>query len=331
MHSSKNFKPAFGLFNPHLQTIYSSLFRKLPKISFEIERFDLNDGDFLEAYWLKTNKRQTNTPITILFHGLAGSYESPYIQGAMFELSSAGFDTVLMHFRGCSGVPNSLPRSYHSGDTSDAKEFLQNIKQRYPNSKLYALGYSLGANMLLKLLGETKEDSLIEKAVAISPPMLLDVCANRMNQGFSRYYQHRLVKELNESLDKKYDKHDMQKLLGLKRENIKNLKTFWDFDGAYTAPVHGFDSAKDYYKKSSSRQYLKEIQTPTLIIHSKDDPFMTQEVLPLDEELSQNIEMQITEYGGHVGFVGGTFFKPIYWLEKRILEYFSSSDLKKSN
>lgn len=324
--SSSLFQAGFGLSSPHLQTIYSSLFRKHSQIKFEIEDFYLSDGDFLQAYWLKTNKdsKQTQTPLVVLFHGLAGSYESSYIQGMMLNLTNAGYNTVLMHFRGCSGVQNLLARSYHSGDTEDAKEFIQSLKSRDPNSKIFCIAYSLGANMLLKLLGEMDENSQIQKAVAISPPMLLDVCANRMNKGFSRYYQYRLLKDLKSALNKKYDKHEMQKLLNLKRQDIKKLKTFWEFDDAYTAPIHGFSSAREYYKKSSSRQFLKDIQTPTLIIHAKDDPFMTQEVIPSKDELSDFVILELSKNGGHVGFVGGSFLKPEYWLEQRVLEYFLS-------
>lgn len=230
-----------------------------------------------------------------------------------------------MHFRGCTGNDNKLPRSYHSGDSGDALEFIQSIKKEFPSRPLYAVGYSLGANMLLKLLGELRENTLIEKAVAISPPMQLDACSDRMNQGFSRYYQHRLLSDLNRALEKKYDKHDMQKLLGIKREDVHKLKTFMEFDSAYTAPIHGFKSAQDYYTKSSSKQYLKFIKTPTLIIHAKDDPFMSQDVIPTEDELSSSIEFELTKKGGHVGFISGTIFKPEYWLEKRIVSYFLSN------
>ena len=226
-----------------------------------------------------------------------------------------------MHFRGCTGEDNLLPRSYHSGDSGDALEFIQSVKEEFPNSKLYAVGYSLGANMLLKLLGEIKENRLLEKVVAVSPPMQLDVCSDRMNLGFSRYYQHRLVKDLNSALDKKYDKHDMYTLINLKRQDIKNLKTFWEFDGAYTAPIHGFKDAQDYYTKSSSKQYLKHIQTPTLIIHSIDDPFMTKDIIPTKDELSSSVKLELTQKGGHVGFIGGTLFKPEFWLEKRVVAF----------
>lgn len=319
----QEFKPSFFLKNRHIQTIYSSLFRKPQELNYEIEKFTLSDGDFLECYWYRGAKENSAKPIIVLFHGLAGNYKSPYIQGAVLELAKSGFDTVIMHFRGCTGNDNLLARSYHSGETGDALEFARALKSRYPKRALYGVGYSLGANMLLKLLGETKEDAPFEKVVAVSPPMQLDICSDRMNIGFARYYQYRLLKELNNALDKKYDSHDMHSLLKLKRQDIKNLKTFWDFDGAYTAPIHGFKDARDYYTKSSSKQFLKEIKTPTLIIHAKDDPFMTQGVIPTKSELSQSVELELTQRGGHVGFIGGGVFNPVFWLEKRIVAYLS--------
>ena len=282
----------------------------------------MSDGDFLECYWSNIKNHAINTPIVILFHGLAGSYNSPYIQGSIKALNTNGFNAVIMHYRGTSGIENNLPRSYHSGDSADAYAYISALKQKYKKAKLFAVGYSLGANMLLKLLGEYGNHSLLDAAVAVSAPMRLDLCADTMNKGFSKFYQKILLKNLNKSLDKKYDKHDMQSLINLKRKEIKDLKTFWEFDDAYTAPIHGFTSAQDYYTSSSARQFLKDIKTPTLIIHSLDDPFMTQEVLPKENEISKNVNLEISEHGGHVGFIGGSFFKPEYWLENRIVEYF---------
>jgi predicted alpha/beta-fold hydrolase len=176
--------------------------------------------------------------------------------------------------------------------------------------------------MLLKLLGEEKKDILLTKAVAISAPMLLDVCADKMNRGFSRFYQHLLLKDLRLALEKKYDKHDMQKLIGLRRKDIQKLKDFWQFDEAYTAKINGFASAQDYYTKSSSKQYLKHITIPTLIVHAKDDPFMTPEVIPSSQDISRSVELEILEHGGHVGFVNGSLLKPQYWLDQRVVDFF---------
>lgn len=239
----------------------------------------------------------------------------------MHTLSENGFNSVLMHFRGCGDNENLLPRSYHSGETGDALEFINSLCKKFPHAKLYGVSYSLGANMLLKLLGEEKEKSLLTKVVAVSPPMQLDVCSSAMNKGFSRYYQYRLLKDLKSALDKKYIKHEMKTLLNYKRTDINRLNSFWRYDDVYTAPIHGFSSAQDYYEKCSSKQFLKDIHTPTLIIHSKDDPFMTPEVIPSQDEVSDKVTLHITEKGGHVGFVEGTIFKPEYWLEKKIVEF----------
>ena len=319
-----NFKPSFLLKNCHIQTVYASLFRKEKKLDLSVEKFDLSDGDFVEAYWYKTASNNEKTPIIVLFHGLTGSYKSPYIQGIMQRAKQAGFTSVVMHFRGCSGKDNLKPRSYHSGDTQDALEFIRSLHKRYPERELFAVGYSLGANMLLKLLGQEKEKIPLKAAVAVSAPMQLDICADRMNIGLSRFYQQRLLKDLHTALDKKYDAHPMQDLIKLPRKDIKNLQTFWEFDEIYTAKINGFASAQDYYTKSSAKQYLKTITLPTLIIHAKDDPFMTPKIIPSKEEVSSSVQLEILEHGGHVGFISGTIFKPVYWLELQIINYFSS-------
>ncbi|WP_457746823.1 hydrolase [Sulfurimonas sp.] len=323
-NNDKVFTPAFGLNNRHIQTIFPSLFRKPPPLTYEIEKFSLSDGDFLECYWYKIKTHTKTTPIAILFHGLAGSYKSSYIQGVIHAFQKADISSVVMHYRGCGAHENLKPRSYHSGDTQDAKEFLDALHTKHPKSKLFGVGYSLGANMLLKFLGEMKNQSPIEAAVAISAPMQLDVCASRMNKGFSKFYQYLLLKDLNKALEKKYIQHDLKSLIGLPKEKVRLLKSFWEFDDAYTAPIHGFASAKEYYEKSSAKQYLKNIQTPTLIIHALDDPFMTPEILPNKEELSPFVSLEVQKNGGHVGFVGGTLLRPEYWLDKRVLSYLTT-------
>jgi len=320
---SNLFRPSFLLKNKHIQTLYSSLFRKIPAHKFEIEKFELSDGDFIECYWYNKTDKNHNRAIVVIFHGLGGSYKSPYIQGTMRELDKNGFDSVVVHFRSCSGVMNRSAKSYHSGKTDDALEFIKSLKVRFAETKLFCIGYSLGGNMLLKLLGELGDASLITAAISVSAPMQLDICANKMNRGSSKFYQHLLLKNLNGLLEKKYDSHDMKSLINLDKKDVKKLSSFWEFDDAYTAPIHGFNSAKEYYKKSSSKQFLKHIKTNTLIIHSLDDPFMTPKILPNKSEISSNIELEVYPHGGHVGFIEGTLFKPKYWLEERVVKYFN--------
>ena len=315
------FKPNFLLKNRHLQTLYAPLFRKQKeKLHFETERFQLDDGDFIDAYW-HNHKPKINQPIVTLFHGLAGSFKSPYILGLMKALEKKGFASVVMHFRGCSGEDNLLPRSYHSGDTADARSWLDYLNVKYNKSPLHAVGYSIGGNMLLKLLGEDGTKSSIISAVSVSAPMDLEITAKRINQGFSKNYQAHLLEPLKKTLLRKYSQFNMEALIQQNQEDIKKITTIEEFDEKYTAPINGFKSAKDYYNRCSAKQFLKNIQTPTLIIHALDDPFMTPEILPIQDELSKYVELDISPDGGHVGFVCGTIFRPKYWLEERIVAY----------
>ena len=326
MHNnSKSFQPAVGLRDGHAQTLYPALFRKLPDLEMEIETFELSDGDFVDCYWYQKPQRgEEHKPIVILFHGLEGSHKSQYIRGMMLKLSSEGYSSVLMHFRGCSGRENRLARCYHSGETEDARAWISKLNENYPNNTLYAIGYSLGGNMLLKLLGESTEQLPLKAAISISAPMQLDICADRMNRGFSKIYQYHLMTHLKRSLTRKYRNHDMQSLIGLDIRSVKKMKSFWEFDDKYTGPIHGFEGAENYYAKSSAKQYLKGIVIPTLIIHSLDDPFMTPEILPQEGEISKHIELAVSSHGGHVGFVSGSILKPKYWLEDKVVSYFNS-------
>jgi len=333
----ENYPPlvaSWPLKNRHIQTLYASFFRKQNSYpSYKIESFILSDGDFLDIYYHPSLLPENTQAIAVLFHGLAGSYKSPYIQGISQTLISHNIAPVIMHYRSTSGRDNRYPQTYHSGKSDDALEFLYSLKQRYPKHQLFGIGYSLGGNMLLKLLGEQKEGAPLDAAVAVSAPMDLAICADVIRRGFSKIYQEHLLKDLRASLIQKYEKHPMQKLLDLKKQDVKKLQSFWEFDAAYTAKIHGFDSVDDYYQKCSSKQFLKNITIPTLIIHAKDDPFMSPEVIPKQSEISSDITLEITEFGGHVGFIGGSLFQPSYWLEKRIppflLKYLSCNQHQK--
>ncbi len=316
------FKPTIGLRNRHLQTLFAPLFRKQSVPSVKVERFELNDGDFLESFWYQ-NQPIDNRPIVTLFHGLAGSFNSPYIQGVMRALEKKGFASVLMHFRGCSGKENLLPRAYHSGDTADAKAWIAHLAKNYPNNPLYAIGYSIGGNVLLKLLGEEGKNTPLKAGVSVSAPMQLDISAKVINQGFAKIYQWHLLKALKITLLQKYDQFEMASHLNIDKKAVKKIKTIKEFDEKYTAPINGFASAQEYYNRSSAKQYLKDIKIPTLIIHALDDPFMNHKILPTKEDnVSNSVELEVYEHGGHVGFVGGGLFKPEYWLEERIANYF---------
>ena len=314
--------------NRHIQTLFASFFRKDRLQKVVTEEFTLPDGDFVEVVWNK-EKPKDQRPIVVLFHGLAGSVNSPYIVGLMNALNTKGYASVLMHFRGCGKKENLKPRAYHSGDTADAKAWIEHLHKNYPNNPLHAVGFSIGGNMLLKLLGEWQEQTPLRSAVSISAPMRLDICADTIEKGFAKVYQNYLLKPLKQSLLAKYKKFNMQELLGIDEQRVKEIKTVRKFDELYTAKIHGFASSEDYYERCSARQFLKDICTPTLIIHALDDPFMTPEILPNSNEVSEFVTLDISPCGGHVGFVGG-FFEVEYWLEGRVWNFFHITSYKKA-
>jgi len=319
MITRSDFKPAWWLPGPHLQTLWVGMVRRTPAIAVRKERLELPDGDFVDLAW--TTGPADGRPLVCVFHGLEGSLDSPYASGTLGVAESLGLRGVLMHFRGCSGEPNRLPRAYHSGDTEDIRFFLRTVREREPDTTLGAVGFSLGGNALLKYLGEEGEASPIHAAASVSAPLHLATCAERMGRGFSRVYQWHLLRSLKATAQEKLH------LLSdspVDAAAIPKMNTFWDFDDGVTAPLHGFDSAADYYERSSSRQYLPKVRTQTLILHAEDDPFMTPAILPELSELPPSVRVELSAGGGHVGFVTGPSpFQRRYWLEDRLRRWFT--------
>lgn len=320
---NSTFKPAKGLSHYHLQTLLPTLLKKKNQKKYHWQELELADGDFVDLCWNQPPDFNDQRPVVIVFHGLEGSIQSPYAQHVMRALEQQNWNAVLMHFRGCSGRANRKPRSYHSGDTADAKYFISYLQEKFTGVPIAAVGYSLGGNMLLKLQAEMGDESPLKAAISVCAPIELNKCADRINQGFSRVYQKHLMKRLVNNLLRKYDQHDYQSLIQLSKNKVLRLKTFWQFDDAFTAPIHGFETAENYYRINSARPYLNDITKPTLAIQTVDDPFMPADVIPAKSELGSGLVLEVSNYGGHVGFVAGSWLKPQYWLSQRIPEYLS--------
>lgn len=314
MITHSQFKPAWWLPGTHAQTLWPSLMRRPVDIELTTERLTLPDDDFIDLAWTKSNSNK----IVIVLHGLEGSIDSSYARGILAAIGKHGWHGVLMQFRGCSGEHNLKDRSYHSGETGDLRYLIETLRKRYPHSILCAVGFSLGGNALLKYLGEYKDNTLLKAASAISVPYLLSYSAAKLEKGFSRLYQRHLLNRLvNKTLSKFQDRQAPVDIA-----NINKWNTFKSFDHHITAPIHGFKSVDDYYEQSSSRQYLKHITIPTLLIHSRDDPFMSEESIPNQDDLSDSLTLELSNHGGHVGFISGnTPWNAIYWLEERIPEF----------
>ena len=307
------FEPAWWLPGPHSPTLWPSLFRHRPRLSLHHERVELPDGDFLDLSW----HGKEDAPIVLLLHGLEGSLDSHYARPLLKTLAEAGYLACMMHFRGCSGEPNRLPRSYHSGDSAE----LQTISKHIHNSRgrpVYAIiGFSLGGNLLLKWLGERGATAGIQRAMAVSVPFLLDQAADRLDQGFSRLYQKHLLDSLKRKYREKFS--HMPSPLDVDLAQIRNFR---QFDEYITAPLHGFTGADDYYRRCSCRQFIPGIRVPTLILHDRHDPFMWPHTVPEAWELPDEVVLELTEGGGHAGFICNTTdSRSTYWPDRRLLEW----------
>lgn len=326
--SSDRFTPALGLGNPHLQTLWGPLWRKTTHLDRQRERLWLDDGDFLDLDW--HGPHSPVAPLVLVLHGLTGSSNSPYVAGLQQALANQGWASAALNWRGCSGEPNLLPRSYHSGVSEDLAAAIRHLRSQRPLAPLYAVGYSLGGNVLLKHLGEAGHNSELLGAVAVSVPFRLDHCADRISQGFSRFYQAHFMREMlayikNKQRRFQHDGHH-EGLATLNRlGSLDNMRTFWEFDGRVTAPLNGFLDAQDYYRRASSRYFLGTIRTPTLIIQAADDPFVSPHSLPEACELSSSTQFELQSKGGHVGFVDGTLRSPGYYLERRIPQWLTAA------
>lgn len=308
------FRRAWWLPGAHLQTLWPNLVRPTPRVHLRRERLELPDGDFLDLDWTGP----TDGPLVLILHGLEGSIKSHYAAGLMRELCAAGLEAVLMHFRGCSGEPNRLARSYHSGETGDLAYVLARLRERYPQRAMAAVGYSLGGNVLLKWLGESGRDAQLQQAVAVSVPFDLGRCADRLDQGFSRLYQAHLLRRLKRSAQRKFRRLPPP----IDLDAVIRARSFREFDDCATSLLHGFADASDYYRRCSSRPFLTRIRVPTLILHAADDPFMAEDVIPTEDELSAAVTLEWSPGGGHVGFVSGALpLRGRYWLEERIVDH----------
>jgi predicted alpha/beta-fold hydrolase len=318
-----SFKPAWWLKSPHLQTLYPALIRKTQALVLRRERLFTQDNDFIDLDWYG----EDHQPLVILLHGLSGSSKSSYIVGLQQALSNYGFRSVVLNFRGCSGEYNNTARCYHSGETQDIQFLYQTLREREPATPIAVIGFSLGGNVLLKWLGEQGNKLSLFAAVAISVPFILSACATKLDDGFSKVYRNHLLGELKQYIREKrrylleinqLDEASKLTQLG----DLSNINSFWQYDERVVAQLYGFKNNLEYYQRSSSRQFLKHITVPTLLIQASDDPFMTKSAIPGKDELSSSIILELSNEGGHVGFVmGNNPFKPSYWLEQRIPEF----------
>jgi uncharacterized protein len=310
--STQIYTPPRFLFSPHLETIFPALTRRIDLQPFVRERIDTPDNDFLDLDWLQ----QGSDKLVIICHGLEGNSQRPYMKGMAKAFFSKGCDVLTWNYRGCSEEMNRRLRFYHSGATDDLNVVVDHAIDHKKYKQVFLIGFSLGGNITLKFLGERKPRTEIKKAMAISVPMDLKTSCEKISRPSNWIYSYRFLKSLKKKIVTK-----AVLMPGLDISGIDRIKTLLQFDNRYTAPLHGFKDAIDYYSRCSSIRFVHEISIPTLIINSQNDPFLSKECFPAAQLKDHPyVQLEILLRGGHVGF--SQFNKDgLYWSEQRALEF----------
>lgn len=318
------FTPAPWLRGRHFQTVYPALpWARAPRPLLISEWLELPDGDVTVVDWLPSGDSDPDPelPMLVILHGLEGSAKSSYCRQLLQAAAERGWRAAVLHFRDCGDYRNRLPRRYHAGETDDVRFFLEQLRSNGHRGPIMAAGYSLGGNVLLKYLGESADDTPLAAAAAVSVPLNLHVSADALNHGFSKLYQAYLLRRMKQSVARKFNPDTA----AFDWHKTMSARNFAEFDDAVTAPLHGFHGKDDYYDRCSAGAFLAAIRKPTLVINALDDPFMTPEVIPDENVISDQVTLEISDKGGHVGFIdGGTPFQPRYFLPRRIIEFMDS-------
>lgn len=293
------YSPPFWLRNAHANTIVGGRFRKVPAPPYRRERIDTPDGDFIDIDWASGHGRNNGNHVAVVSHGLEGSSDKPYIRGMVRALTGAGWDVAAWNFRGCSGELNRLLRSYHSGDTEDLDTVIDHVAGR-GYSRIALVGFSLGGSLTLKYLGERGDGLPVDAAVVISVPCDLIHGMRQLDRNQNRIYAYRFLRSLRD----KYVRKAKRFPDALDIQAVERIRTLRDFDDIYTAPVHGFRSAFDYWRRCSSLRFIPEIRRPTLILNAADDSFLAGNCYPVDTVArNPNVRLHVPEHGGHIGFM----------------------------
>lgn len=309
------FKAPWGLRGGHLQTILPlCLPRRYPRWQAQ-ERLELPDGDFVDLHWLRGGFGR----LAILSHGLEGSSEAIYVRGMATSLAAAGWDVAAWNYRGCGGVPNRLPRSYHSGESGDLRQVIAHAAQAY--AKIALVGFSLGGNITMKYLGEAAPHAAVIGGVAISAPVDLASCAVALDdRPGNRIYLGRFLRTLilkMEAKARQFPDH-------VSVEGVRRIRTIREFDDRFTAPLHGFRDANDYWARASSLPHLAAIRVPALMLNARDDSLLAAASFP--EEIaraSRFLHLETPCHGGHVGFIDfAQGLQP--WHERRAAEFLNA-------
>ena len=315
MRNHHCYKPPWMFRNGHLQTLYPGLFRSVKGVVFERRRITTPDGDFLDLDWSRVGSRR----LAVISHGLEGHSRRPYMLGMARALNDDHIDVLAWNYRGCGGEPNRLVRMYHNGVTDDLHRVVAYGLETGGYHTVYLIGFSLGGNLTLLYLGRQAEPvpQQVRAAITFSVPCDLTDASRQMEKRANAIYMRQFLISLHQKIKAKQHRYPGI----LDDAGFSRIKTFQQFDDRYTAPLHGFRDAQDYWTRCSSRPWLAGIEVPALIVNALDDPFLTGGCYPLQEcALNPRVTLETPRHGGHVGFVD---FRADgrYWSEQRALAF----------
>lgn len=314
---NSDYKAPLFFRNGHIHSIYPTLFRSVGNVVYQRQRINTPDDDFLDLDWSAAG----SDTLAIISHGLEGDSHRAYVKGMVRAMNQDGIDALAWNFRGCSGEPNRQLRLYHNGAIDDLHTVVSHAAQIY--EKIFLVGFSMGGNMSLLYLGKQAQmiPAAIKGCVVFSVPCDLTDASVALERKSNIIYMQRFLNLLHEKIKMKQAAFPQD----VDDHNYHQLKTFKDFDGRYTAPLHGFESAEDYWQKCSCRPWLKQIKVPSLIVNSQDDPFLAGGCYPV-EECTDNphTTLEVTRHGGHVGFVAQNRTGR-YWSEEKAVKFVKGS------
>ena len=310
------YKTAFWQFNPHIQTIYPSLFRKVDFQYTTRERLELPDGDFVDLDWAKS--ASNNKKLIIITHGLEGDSGRHYVLGMAKLFVQNGYDALGWHCRSCSGETNRLLRFYHHGDTTDLRSVINHAIEAHHYEEIVLTGFSMGGSLTLRILGEDANavPPQVKKAIAFSVPCDLLTSVYTLSKPGNRIYNKRFLRKLGEKIRVKEKMFPGQ----ISSAGYENISNFIEFDNRYTAPLHGFSDAHDFYARASVKPFLTNIRVPALIVQALNDTFLSPECFCYEEaEHNKYLFLETPDNGGHCGFtLPGNEFS---WAELRALAF----------
>jgi predicted alpha/beta-fold hydrolase len=316
--------PGWGALGGNAHTIWPALFSRRfqgPLPAYRRERWATPDGDFIDVDWQDTagNADTATAPLLVMFHGLEGSSASHYAQAFAHWARQNGWRFALPHFRGCSGEPNLAPRAYHSGDFEEIGWILSRCRSQH-TGPVVAVGVSLGGNALLRWAEEAGESAArsVRAVAAVSSPIDLAAGGRAIGRGFNRLVYNRMfLDSLRPKALRMLARHP-----GLfDRERLLAARDLYEFDDVFTAPLHGFAGADDYWTRGSAKPHLHRIRIPALVLNALNDPFVPAASLPQAHEVGPHVTLWQPRHGGHVGFPGGNWPGHLLTLPDRVMDW----------